>query len=189
MSSARGDRFSPRKRRTQIMKAQTILASKQQRSRGLNAATLLLLTPLLLMLGPQIALGQGLKMTQEHMPGSQNGTTIPTGVNTSQAVVGSYGDAEGDRWGFSHIGGTWATVAPPTAYTFARANGINDSNEIVGDFQTGDGRYHGFTYSGGRYTTYDEDTTESCGIFGVNNGGDFVGDVGNSGGPIRGFIQ
>ena len=128
-------------------------------------------------------------MTQVHMPGSQDGTTIPTGVNTSQAVVGSYGDGQGDTWGFSHIGGTFATIAPPTAYTFARANGINDSNTIIGDFLTGDGRYHGFIYSGGKYTTYDENTTESCGVFGLNNAGDFVGDVGNSGGPIRGFIQ
>jgi hypothetical protein len=152
------------------MKAQTILASKQQRLRGLNAATLLLLTPLLLTLGPQSALGQGLKMTQVHMPGSQDGTTIPTGVNTSQAVVGSYGDGQGDTWGFSHIGGTFATIAPPTAYTFARANGINDSNTIIGDFLTGDGRYHGFIYSGGKYTTYNENTTESCGVFGLNNG-------------------
>jgi hypothetical protein len=41
------------------MKSQTIPGSKQQSSRGLKVATLLFLTPLLLMLSPQSALGQG----------------------------------------------------------------------------------------------------------------------------------
>ena len=146
-----------------------------------------LIASFLLTLNPQSAHGQGFKMTILNAPGAQAGTTGPFALNTSEAVVGSYEEANGDITGFLYVGGKYTTIAPPSTYNFARAGGINDSNTIVGDFLTSDGRYHGFVYSGGTYTTYDANTTTSCGIFGINNAGDFVGDVGS--GPVEGFIQ
>jgi len=159
-------------------------ARQQDRSLRILAA---LMASFLLTLSPQSALGQGFKITPLNAPGSNTGTTSPVGLNTAEHVVGSYVDGSGNRVGFLYAAGKYTVITPPTANGFARASGINDSNTIVGDFLTSDGRYHGFLYSGGTYTTYDANTTTSCGIFGINNAGDFVGDVGS--GPVQGFIQ
>jgi probable HAF family extracellular repeat protein len=149
-----------------------------------NAAVLIVLA----VLSTQMVFGQGLKMTKLNPPGSQAGSTFPMGLNKAQAVVGSYVDSfSSDRVGFLYSAGKYTVINPPSSYTFARANGINDANEIVGDFLTSDSRYHGFKYSGGTYTTYDENKTESCGIFGINSAGHFVGDVGN--GPVKAFVN
>jgi hypothetical protein len=148
-----------------------------------------LMAPFLLMLSPQSALAQGFKMTQVNAPGAQTGTTFPFALNTSEAVVGNYKAANGDVVGFLYAAGKYTTIKPPGTDGYTRAEGINDSNTITGDFLASDGRYHGYIYSGGAYRTYNETKTESCGIFGVNNAGDFVGNVGNVGEPGRGFIN
>lgn len=135
-----------------------------------------------------LALGQGLKMTQITPPGSKAGYTVPMGVNATDSVVGSYiASSTGNRVGFLYSAGKYTVINPPKAHNFSRANGINDAGEIAGDFETSDNRYHGFTYSGGTYTTYDENTTESCGVFGINTTGDLAGDVGD--GPVRAFVN
>lgn len=149
------------------------------------AATVLFV---LAILGTQTAFGQGLKITAPNPPGSKPGYVVPMGLNKTGAVVGEYvNSSTGNTLGFLFSANKYTVINPPTASTFARANEINDSGEIVGDFLTSDNRYHGFMYSAGTYTTYDEDTTESCGIFGINSTGDFVGDVGNS--SARAFVN
>jgi probable HAF family extracellular repeat protein len=155
---------------------------------GLKHAALFVLFSFLVVGAGQSALGQGIKVAAINPPGAKAGYTVPTGVNTTLEVVGSYiVSSTGFRQGFLYSANKYTVIKPPSDYQFARANGINASGEIVGDFLTSNGRYHGFTYSGGTYTTYNETSTESCGIFGVNSAGDFVGDVGN--GPVRAFVN
>jgi probable HAF family extracellular repeat protein len=138
--------------------------------------------------GSQTAVAQGLKVTSINPPGAKAGYTVPTGVNATLEVVGSYiNQSTGFRQGFLYSANKYTVIKPPTDYQFARANSINDGGKIVGDFLTSNGRYHGFIYSGGTYTTYNETSTESCGIFGVNSAGNFVGNVGN--GPVRAFVN
>ena len=138
---------------------------------------------------PQLAWGQSYQVTQLNSPLAKTATTTPFGVNKAHSVVGNYvpKSAPTTTVGFLYSGGKYTVINPPSSDGFARANGINDSGLIVGDFGTSDGRFHGFKYSGGTYTTYDETTTESCGIFGLSSNGNFGGDVGN--GPVRGFIN
>ena len=137
----------------------------------------------------QMALGQGLNMTQLNPPNGNSGSTVPVGVNKTGAVVGSYIDSTtGNRTGFLYSAKKYTVINPPSTATWSRANGINDTGEIVGDYQTPDTRFHGFTYSAGTYTTYDEDTSESCGLFGINSTGDFAGSVGNGSTP-RAFVN
>ncbi len=154
---------------------------------GALAASVAALFALTFTPGTQL-FGQGLKITNLKPPVSKAGYTVPMGVNATGAVVGSYiSSSTGNREGFLYSAGKYTVINPPTADKFSRANGINDTGEIVGDFLTSDNRYHGFMYSSGTYTTYDETSTESCGIFGINSTGDFAGDVGD--GPVRAFVN
>src|ERR1700688_334560 len=78
------------RRRTQ-MKIEPMSAGYKRSPQGLRLklATLLFLTPFLVILSTQSALGQGFKMTKLNAPGNTTGT-FPFGVNTSQSVVGEY---------------------------------------------------------------------------------------------------
>ena len=129
---------------------------------GLKHAALFVLFSFLVVGAGQSALGQGIKVAAINPPGAKAGYTVPTGVNTTLEVVGSYiVSSTGFRQGFLYSANKYTVIKPPSDYQFARANGINASGEIVGDFLTSNGRYHGFTYSGGTYTTYNETSTES----------------------------
>jgi probable HAF family extracellular repeat protein len=162
--------------------AMLILAANQTRT-----ATAVVLF-VLAIFSTQMVFGQGLNMTPLHPPNSRSGYTVPLGVNKTGAVVGSYIDStSGNKTGFLYSAKVYTKINPPGTSTWSRANGINDLGEIVGDYLTSDSRYHGFKYSAGTYTNYDEDTSESCGIFGINSTGDFVGNVGN--GPVRAFVN
>ena len=125
-------------------------------------------------------------MTQEVMPGTQNGPTIPTGVNTSEAVVGWDGDAYGDRWGFSISVDLRHYRSPDRIHVCPGQwhQRFDDDRRRFPIRRWPIPRLHLF---GGEYTTYDEDTTESCRSSGIN-AGDFVGDDGDAGGHIGRFI-
>lgn len=140
----------------------------------LKLAILLFLAPFLVILRPQSALGQGLK-TQLNAPGNTTGT-FPFGVNTSEAVVGSYVNTSGATSGFLYTDGKYTTLDYPGSDNFTRASGINDFNEVVGDFLGSDNSYHGYTYVGGAYMQYDVDkAVASTSLFGINNAGHLVG--------------
>ena len=98
----------------------------------LKLAILLLFAPFLVILMTQSALAQVLK-TQLNAPGNATGT-FPFGVNTSEAVVGSYVNTSGATSGFIFTDGKYTTLDYPGSDNFTRASGINDFNEVVGDF-------------------------------------------------------
>jgi hypothetical protein len=140
----------------------------------LKLAILLFLAPFLVILRTQSALGQVLK-NQLNAPGNTTGT-FPFGVNTSEAVVGSYVNTSGTTSGFLYADGKYTTLDYPGSDNFTRASGINDFNEVVGDFLGSDNSYHGYTYVGGAYVQYDADkAAASTSLFGINNAGHLVG--------------
>ncbi|HWO28387.1 MAG TPA: hypothetical protein VNO32_06275, partial [Candidatus Acidoferrum sp.] len=140
----------------------------------LKLTILLFLVPFLVILRTQSALGQGLK-TQLNAPANTTGT-FPFGVNTSEAVVGSYVNTSGATSGFLYADGKYTTLDYPGSDNFTRASGINDFNEVVGDFLGSDNSYHGYTYVGGAYRQYDVDkAAASTSLFGINNAGHLVG--------------
>src|ERR1700735_4000157 len=144
-----------------------------QRSR-LKLAILLFLAPFLVILRTQSAQGQVLK-NQLNAPGNTTGT-FPFGVNTSEAVVGSYVNTSGATSGFLYADGKYTTLDYPGSDNFTRASGINDFREVVGDFLGSDNSYHGYTYVGGAYMQYDVDkAAASTSLFGINNAGHLVG--------------
>jgi hypothetical protein len=140
----------------------------------LKLAILIFLAPFLVILRTQSVLGQGLK-TQLNAPGNTTGT-FPFGVNTSEAVVGSYVNTSGATSGFLYADGKYTTLDYPGSDNFTRASGINDFSEVVGDFLGSDNSYHGYTYVGGAYMQYDVDkAAASTSLFGINNAGHLVG--------------
>jgi hypothetical protein len=140
----------------------------------LKLAILLFFAPFLVILRTQSALGQALK-TQLNAPGNTTGT-FPFGVNTSEAVVGSYVNTSGATSGFLYTDGKYTTLDYPGSHNFTRAGGINDFNEVVGYFLGSDNSYHGYTYVGGAYRQYDVDkAVASTSLFGINNAGHLVG--------------
>ena len=70
--------------------------------------------------------------TQLNAPGNATGT-FPFGVNTSEAVVGSYVNRSGATSGFYIYRWQIYDSRLPGSY-FSRASGINDFDEVVGDF-------------------------------------------------------
>ena len=158
------------------MNIEQMSAGNKRRSQGLRLkwAILLLLAPFLVILRTQEALAQVLK-TQLNAPGNATGT-FPFGVNTSEAVVGSYVNTSGATSGFLYADGKYTTLDYPGSDSFTRASGINDFNEVVGDFLGSDNSYHGYTYVGGAYMQYDVDkAVASTSLFGINNAGHLVG--------------
>ena len=140
----------------------------------LKLAVVLFLAHFLVTLMPQSALGQSLK-TQLNAPDNAAGT-FPFGVNTSEAVVGSYVKTSGATSGFLYADGKYTTLDYPGSENFTRASGINDFNEVVGDFLGSDNSYHGYTYIDGAYMQYDVDkAVASTSLFGINSAGHLVG--------------
>src|SRR5262249_45362604 len=92
-------------------------------------------------------------------PSDITGTTVASGVNDADQIVGRYRDATGTPHGFLLSGGTYTALDDPfaaggaTGGTFA--NGINAKGQIVGDYFNAVGS-HGFLLSGGSYTTIDD---------------------------------
>jgi probable HAF family extracellular repeat protein len=67
---------------------------------------------------------------------------IPTGINASGQMVGSYTDAQNKSHGFLLNNGTYTTFdVPGSSWTFT--NGINASGHIVGYYEDAGGQ-HGF---------------------------------------------
>ena len=131
-------------------------------------------------------------------PGAGNSTT-PFGINDRGDIVGDYVDSAGVRRGFRRrIDGTFSTIVPPGTTgvapggtgTFTRAHGINNSRTIVGDFFNGPSNaFHGYFLNGSTFTQYDIGGLFSTEIFGINDGGNFVGIFGSSVQANRGYVN
>ncbi|HLW87756.1 MAG TPA: hypothetical protein VKR57_04645 [Terriglobales bacterium] len=157
-----------------------------------SAAQIISATWLLLfaVLSAPNVMAQGLKVSQIAVPGAT--ATVPNAVNKSNYAVGYFYNASNAVAGFAYLGGTkFKTFSAPKSNDYTRILGINDSNVVVGDLFGNDNFYHGFmvTNDGTKYSQYDVDLgVASTSIFGINNGGNFVGATG-SGGPNQGFVN
>jgi probable HAF family extracellular repeat protein len=81
-------------------------------------------------------------------PSAATGTTVASGVNDMDQIVGFFQDVRGVH-GFLASGGTFSTLDDPLATVGNAQNtqafGINDSGQIVGDYANASG-IHGFLY-------------------------------------------
>jgi probable HAF family extracellular repeat protein len=157
----------------------------------LGLPVLLVSASFLALSGAQSASGQGFQMTALSVPGS-TGESTPWSINTSGEVVGTFTPkGESNTKGFLYSGGKYTILSgPPGTDGPVRALGINSAKTpvIVGDYLEGN-RIHGFMYKSGKYilTPFDYNSTDSTGIFDINDNGDFVGAFGHMGEAQEGF--
>jgi hypothetical protein len=123
----------------------------------------------------------GYEVREINVPNSTG--TFAQGVNVYNDVVGyAQGVDSQQTVGFVYKQGEYGLLLFPHADGSTRGFGINDLREVVGDFLGTDGYRHGFMEADGKYTQYDLALgSASTSIFGVNNGGAFVGTVGSEG--------
>lgn len=154
--------------------------------------TLFFLAAIIILPGLSFAASTGVssyKVLQINPPGIAN--TYVSGVNKTNAAVGSGVASDSTTQGFEFKSGKYTTIVFPGSSGFSRANGINDLGLIVGDFySSGDSGYHGFLLKGKKYTQYDVQLGKlSTSLFGVNNNGDLAGSVGANGQLNQGFVD
>jgi probable HAF family extracellular repeat protein len=106
-------------------------------------------------------------------------------VNNRGQVVGEYVAVDGTRHGFRLSGGDFATIDLPQS-TSTAANGINDSGQIAGVAGTGSGAA-AFLFDGSTYSKIEFPNANFTEIWGLNNVGDFVGQIDSAQAPYRGF--
>ncbi len=108
-----------------------------------------------------------------------NFNTQNIAINNTDEVVGNYGDANRNFYGFiySVTNGTYTTVSDPFASQGDSLNNlgttvtsINDSGEVAGYYNNGSGD-SAFVESGGEYTTL----SQGGFALGINNSGEIVG--------------
>jgi hypothetical protein len=157
----------------------------------LGLSALLVVASLLAVRGAQRAWGQGFQMTALHVPNS-TGESTPWGINASGEVVGTFTPkGSSNSKGFLYSGGKYTVLSGPTGVDGkVVAFGINSASKptIVGYYLEGN-RYHGYLYENGSYTTIDYNSTDSTGIFAVNDKGDYTGTFGRIGEAQEGFVN
>ncbi len=125
-------------------------------------------------------------------PGAGNSTT-PFGINGNGDIAGDYLDTSNVRRGFVRFSdGSFSPpiVAPNDTGNFTRARGINNAQTVTGDFFTVAGNaFHGYFLNGGVFTQFDFGGPFSTGVFGINDGGDFVGAFGSNAQPNQAFVN
>jgi probable HAF family extracellular repeat protein len=114
-------------------------------------------------------------------------------INNAGEVIGNYGDASGNLYGFIYdiSNGTYITVSDPLAAQGGSlgnggttVTGINDAGLVVGDYEVAGGGSAGFLYDNGTYTTLGPDGTP----LGINDSGEIVGSFGGPSSGGQGFI-
>jgi uncharacterized membrane protein len=112
-------------------------------------------------------------------------STSANGINDSNAIVGSYFDAQDFVHGFVYRTGKFTAVNFPGA-TATEVLGINDSGDIVGVYQvSGPLNFHGFLRRNGGFTTIDfPGASFGTTTFGINKSGTIVGSYDDS----QGFV-
>jgi len=143
--------------------------------------------------GTPVAAGR--PFTTIAVPGADQ--TFAVGINDSSEVVGYY--AQGTNpvfggpniYGFTDIGGVFATVQDPSAVAGGTAvMGISNNGALVGDYTDSLGNTYGFLESGGVYTTLsDPQANPAYGTapLGVNSQGEVVGYYLDASGGAHGF--
>jgi probable HAF family extracellular repeat protein len=119
--------------------------------------------------------------------GSPVFTTIATGINNSDQIVGDYHDINNGDHGFLYSGGKYTTIDDPLGIGTV-VNGINDAGQIVGNYGDSSGHQHGFVYIRGNYVTIDDPLGTSTVATGINDAGQIVGYYTDSSGHIHGFL-
>jgi probable HAF family extracellular repeat protein len=118
------------------------------------------------------------------MPGST--MTLPTAVNSSGTVVGTYQTSTGQDLAFVYQGGTFNAFAVPGA---AETNpvAITDSGEIIGYYYDSQGDTFGFSYSSANgYDTFASSSGLATNVTGADAAGDIIGYDGVTG---QGFVD
>ena len=150
----------------------------------------LLVVPLLAGTTAQPAQGQRIKITKINPPGATY--SWASGLNRQgKTVVGAFTNAKGVLAGFEYVQSKYHTIVYPGAVKYTEANDVNDSNTIVGAFVGKDGYFHGYLLRGAKFTRYDvsKKAHVSTVIYGINNGGNFVGYTAPQGVDDIGFVK
>ena len=117
-------------------------------------------------------------------------------INNAGEVVGNYGDANGNFYGFTDSGGSYTTVNDPlviqngSSQSGTTVTGINNSGTLVGYYQDSSGGFSGFVDNNGNFTTFNDSAApESTFGLGISNSGEIVGVVYVGNNETEGFID
>ena len=129
------------------------------------------------------------RFTSFEVPGSAPASTAALGINDEGQIVGTYGDAQGDSFGFLRAGGHYQTIdLPPGGGTLA--TGVNEDGRVVGNYFAGDGTgTHGFALVHGkaRIINYPVPMSRTR-VRGINDDGVIVGFYSPDGVTIHAFL-
>jgi hypothetical protein len=125
-------------------------------------------------------------------PGTGN-STLPQRINDRGDIAGEFNDSSGVTRGFVRFAnGSFSApiVDPNDTCNLTEGSGINNSRLICGDYYVGDcTTYHGFFFMDGNFSEFDVPDSLSTSVSGVNNVGDFCGDVTDSTGLMQAFVS
>jgi hypothetical protein len=118
----------------------------------------------------------GTTVTNIDDPKGLAGTTVCTGINKNNDIVGYYAPPANptSAVGFYYSAGTFTDIPGPAGSTLSDATSINDSGQVIGYFVDSSNVAHGFLLSavGGTYQQLDvPGATQSYG-YGINNAGE-----------------
>jgi len=114
--------------------------------------------------------------------------TLPSGINDSGQIVGTFGNLDSPGHGFLYTGGSFTTIDVPGASSTA-AFGINNSGQIVGNFFDGSTNHRrGFVDTAGSFTFFDVPGAMITYPYGINESGQIVGTFFDSLGQ-HGFVD
>jgi len=134
------------------------------------------------------AQAQQTKFKRVSPPGSSYTTTLAVN-NGASMVVGSFVDASGVMNAYAFDGAKYRTIHYPGSVNFTIATGVNKSNVVVGVYVGSDSLNHGFLLKGQKFVRYDVGPKNlGTEIAGINDLGNFVGNVGYNG-DVQGFIN
>lgn len=147
------------------------------------------LTGLLLLFGmTALAHATSYKITTFTYPGATS--TVASGINNGNVIVGSYIDSAGASHGFRLSGSTFTAINFPGAAQTA-VFGINDLGDMVGWYALpGENPgAHGFErHADGTFTTITGPNGIAVGPTGINKAGTIVGSYTNNSNNTHGFI-
>jgi hypothetical protein len=121
-------------------------------------------------------------------PGATYTTTLAIN-NSASMVVGSFVDASGVMNAYAFDGSKYRIIHYPASVNFTIATGVNKENVVVGLFVGSDSLNHGFLLKGHTFTRYDVGPKNlGTEISGINDLGNFVGNVGYNG-DVQGYVN
>lgn len=134
------------------------------------------------------AQAQQAKFKRVAPPGSTYTTTLAIN-NSASMVVGSFVDSSNVMNAYAFDGAKYRVIHYPGSINFTIATGVNKENVVVGLFVGSDSLNHGFLLKGQTLTRYDVGPKNlGTEISGINDLGNFVGDVGYNG-DVQGFVN